>query len=128
MIRYFINKRFLSHRPEQKKLRNFLINNKPPTCILCQKQYPLYVLECAHIKPRCISNYQERHDFNIVNWMCRNCHKLYDYGDLSINPNGILVESNDISYFDIDFNLKLEEYHRSDKYFNYHYQHIFKKN
>ena len=64
MIRYFINKRFLSLRPEQKKLRNFLINNKPPTCILCQKQYPLYVLECAHIKLRCISNYQERHDFN----------------------------------------------------------------
>ena len=41
--------------------------------------------ECAHIKLRCISNYQERHDFNTVNWMYRNCHKLYDYGDLSIN-------------------------------------------
>jgi hypothetical protein len=75
-------------RQEQQKLRNYLIN-KEHLCVLCDKHLPLCLLETAHLKPRCILNYHEMHDVNIVEFMCRYCHSLYDKGYLSVD-NGIL--------------------------------------
>ena len=116
-----INNRLMSSRPEQKKLRNYLIKNKQPICIICQKEYPLYVLECAHIKPRSLSTWEERYDYNIVNWMCRNCHKIYDKGTIGIK-DGFLIKNSDLSNF--EFNFKTTEYNRSSKYFDYHFENI----
>lgn len=117
--------RHMSSRPEQRRLRKYLLENKEHKCIICQKNHPPYLLECAHIKPRCVSNDIERYDFNIVNWMCRNCHKIYDRGDIGIN-NGVMVESEYLKRFDFEGNFKVSEYDRSIKYFYYHLKKIFK--
>ena len=119
--------RFMSSRPEQRKLRNYLIKNKDKKCIICQGHHPDYLLECAHIKPRCISNSNERNDVNIVNWMCRNCHKIYDKGDIGINE-GKLEKSFFIEEFDFKDNFNHNEWFTSKEYFEHHYQFIFKKN
>jgi predicted restriction endonuclease len=118
--------RHMSSRPEQRKLRKFLLDNKEHKCIICQKDHPTYLLECAHIKPRCMSNEVERYDFNIVNWMCRNCHKIYDKGDIGINE-GLLIKSDFIKDFDFDDNFRNEEFIRSSKYFDYHFKNIYFK-
>jgi predicted restriction endonuclease len=120
-------KRFLQTRPEQYKLRKFLLDNSDPICIFCQKEFPKYVLECAHIKPRFLSSQKERHDFNNINWMCRNCHKIYDYGHISIDLGGELVVNDEIINFDLDFQLRKNEYLKSKDYFTFHYYNIFKK-
>ena len=117
--------RQMSSRPEQRKLRKFLLDNKEHKCIICQKNHPPYLLECAHIKPRCMSSNVERLDFNIVNWMCRNCHKIYDKGDIGID-NGFLIKSEFVKIYDFDGNFKESEYERSKKYFNYHLKNIYK--
>ena len=118
--------RHMSSRPEQRKLRKFLLDNKEKKCVICQKNHPPYLLECAHIKPRCMSNDVERLDFNIVNWMCRNCHKIYDKGDIGVRE-GLLVKSDFMKDFDFDNNFKKDEYDRSLKYFNYHFTYIYSK-
>ena len=97
--------RHMSSRPEQRKLRKFLLDNKEKKCIICQKNHPPYLLECAHIKPRCMSNDVERLDINIVNWMCRNCHKIYDKGDIGVREC-LLVKSDFMKYFFFDNNFK----------------------
>ena len=67
-------------RKEQQQLRNYLIANKPQMCIICDKTLPLCLLETAHLKPRCILHNNEINDKNIVEFMCRYCHNLYDNG------------------------------------------------
>lgn len=129
-IFYNINSRknvnYLSNRPEQKKLRRYLEENKDPVCIICQKNHPPYILECAHIKPRTICNKSERLDIGVVNWMCRNCHRIYDKGDVGIF-NGKLFKSEGILEYDFKDNFKTEEYFKSKEYFDYQYKNIFKK-
>ncbi len=117
--------RFSSYRPEHKKLRTYLEKNKQPVCIICQQNLPPYILECAHIKPRTICNDTERLDIGVVNWMCRNCHKIYDKGDIGVF-NGRLFKSNLLGNYDLDFNFKEEEYLRSEEYFKYQFKNIFK--
>ena len=119
-------RRYKSYRPEQKKLRKYLIDNKEMKCIICQRNLPHYLLECAHIKPRCLSSNKERIDFNIVNWMCRNCHKIYDKGDIGIT-NGELVKNDFICEYDFIDNFNKEEWFKSENYFNYHFRNIFNK-
>ena len=36
---------------------------------------------------------KKRNDNNIVNWMCRNCHIIYDKGDISINNSNIIISN-----------------------------------
>lgn len=125
---YMLNEsvRYKSNRPEQKKLRKYLEDNKERKCIICQRKLPNYTLECAHIKPRYLSNERERHDFNIVNWMCRNCHIVFDKGDIGVD-NGELLKSVDIEDYDFDFNFKKEQFMMSKDYFEFHFNNIFKK-
>ena len=42
--------------------------------------------------------------------MCRNCHKIYDYGHISINLDGELVMNDEITNFDLDFQVRQNEY------------------
>jgi hypothetical protein len=110
-------------REEQHLLRNYLINNKEHICIICEKKLPLCLLETAHIKPRYILNYNEKHDYNNVEFMCRYCHCLYDKGLLGIN-NGILHVSLYLNIYDLKFinNKIIKSYNSQNNiYFTFHY-------
>jgi hypothetical protein len=116
-------------RLEQKKLRLYLINNKKHQCILCDKKLPLCLLETAHIKPHCLLSSCEKNNVNIVEFMCRYCHNLYDNGYLGIN-NGILCISKFLNdSFDLKYNSKiiLSYNIHNNKYFDFQYRYIFKK-
>jgi hypothetical protein len=115
-------------RQEQKQLRNYLIANKKQICIICEKKLPLCLLETAHLKPRCILNYDEKNDKNIVEFMCRHCHSLYDNGFLSVY-NGMLQVSSFINQYDINYNKnkKILIYNTQNaKYFIFHHTYIYK--
>jgi hypothetical protein len=111
-------------------LRKLLINNKPHICILCHKNLPLSLLETAHLKPRCILNYNEKNDDNIVEFMCRFCHKLYDDGYLGIidgllNISDIIKNNKDLHY---ETYKPIKSYNsQNKKYFIYHYENIYNK-
>lgn len=133
MIKYNIAKVYelKEKREEQQTLRNYLVSNRESRCIICSKTLPLVLLETAHIKPRCILNKIERVDVNVVEFMCRFCHKLYDSGSIAVN-NGKLEISNklNIENFDLDYqhNTNIEKYNNNNNtYFNFHYKYIFNK-
>jgi hypothetical protein len=112
-------------RLEQQALRTFLINNKEHICIICDKKLPLCLLETAHLKPRCILNCN---DNNVVEFMCRYCHNLYDNGFLVIY-NRLLYVSSFINNYDIHYNRnkQISYYNfQNEKYFIFHYKYIYK--
>lgn len=118
-------------RKEQSKLREYLVNNKQYKCVLCDKKLPLFLLETAHLKPRCsLKNNNELNDLNIVEFMCCCCHKLYDEGYLSIH-NGLLNVSSYLDNFkDLNYikNKHIFCYNDNNKkYFDYHYNNIYNK-
>lgn len=124
-------------RHEQQILRNYLINDKSHKCFLCDKKLPLCLLETAHLKPRCLLNSIEKLDFNIVEFMCRYCHTLYDNGLLSVNNNLLCISSfltnnnnNNNNNYDLDLiyyeNKEINCNLKNLKYFNYHYKTIFR--
>jgi len=127
--RYCINRKKYSLkeiRKEQQKLRNYLLENRPSICVVCDKKLPLCLLETAHIKPRCLLNYSEKIDFNIVELMCRFCHNLYDNGFLGVN-NGLLSVSPKISLYDLNYSTgkSIVCYNNDNKiYFDFHYTYI----
>ena len=100
-----LNLRFFSQRKYQKSLRNYLIKTKEPKCILCNIEYPIEILETAHLKPYSISCDIERKDVNIVEFMCRNCHKFYDLGFVSV-VNGVIIKNKEIlNYYSSFYNI-----------------------
>lgn len=120
-----------SSRPEHPNLKNNLIKRKDKECLICKIDRPVYLLECAHIKPRKEANIKERNDNSIVNWMCRNCHIIYDKGDISINKSKIII-SNRLKFSNKYNHLKNQkicekEYLFSKKYYDYHFNNIFNK-
>ncbi len=115
-------------RLEQQKFRTYLINNKQQKCIMCNKHLPLCLLETAHLKPRCLLNSNEIKDNNIVEFMCRYCHNLYDNGYLGLY-NGLLCVSPFINNYDLNYNKNtLIVYYniQNKKYFDFHYKYIYK--
>ena len=115
-------------RQEQKQLRNYLISNKKQLCIICEKKLPLCLLETAHLKPRCILNNNEKNDKNIVEFMCRYCHNLYDNGFLAVY-NGLLQVSTFINQYDLHYNKNKQiiNYNlQNEIYFIFHYNYIYK--
>ncbi len=118
----------LQSRNEQKSLRKYLINNKPHSCVMCDKSLPLCLLEAAHIKPRSIITQNEKKNIINVELMCLYCHTLYDRGLIGIK-NGILIKSDQLEYnLDYKFMKPRNVYNiQNSKYFDYHYYHIFKK-
>ena len=125
-----INKKyqFKEIRQEQQQLRNYLINNKEQICVICDKKLPFCLLETAHLKPRCILNKKELNDINVVEFMCKYCHTLYDNGYLSIH-NGLLQVSEMINNYDLNYNIKKIKCYNTinQMYFIFHYKFIFKK-
>jgi len=115
-------------RQEQKQLRNYLISNKTQMCIICKKKLPLCLLETAHLKPRCLLNNNEKNDKNIVEFMCRYCHNLYDNGFLAVYK-GLLQVSTFINQYDLHYNKNKQISHynlQNKKYFIFHYNYIYK--
>ena len=79
-------------------------------------------------KPRCILNNNERNDKNVVEFMCRYCHNLYDNGFLAVY-NGLLYVSTFIDNYDLDYNKnkQITFYNlQNEKYFIFHYKYIYK--
>ena len=116
-------------RQEQQLLRNYLIANKEHLCIICDKMLPLCLLETAHLKPRCILNNNEKNDKNIVEFMCRYCHNLYDNGFLAVY-NGLLQVSSLFIQYDLHYKKdKVIHYYNlyNEKYFIFHHNYIYKK-
>lgn len=117
-------------RMEQSKLRNYLLQNKVHQCAICDKKKPSYLLETAHLKPRAILNGYELYDNNIVELMCSECHLLYDHGDIGVDNGKLKISSKifNANYnIDIQNNKSIKSYStQNDKYFSYHYNHIFK--
>ena len=97
-------------------------------CIICEKKLPLCLLETAHLKPRCILNNNDKNDKNIVEFMCRYCHNLYDNGFLTVYK-GLLQVSTFINQYDLHYynNKQIHHYNlRNKKYFIFHYNNIYK--
>ena len=112
---------------EQDKLRKTLIDTKEHTCIICNKKLPLCLLETAHLKPRCILTNKEKNDINIVEFMCRYCHKLYDEGMIGV-LNGQFCKTPELDTYDLNYNFNtIDVYNENNKkYFDYHYRNILK--
>lgn len=116
-------------RQEQKQLRKYLIINKTQICIICEKKLPLCLLETAHLKPRCILNNNEKNDKNIVEFMCRYCHNLYDNGFLAVYKGSLQV-SRFLNEYDLHYskNKRISYYNlQNEIYFMFHYNYIYKK-
>lgn len=118
-------------RNEQPKLRRYLQKNRENICIICKNQFPIDILETAHLKPREILKDNELNDIkNICEFMCPNCHKLYDRGYISVY-NGLLKISIDLDKYDLGYkeNSIIDNYNLyNKKYFHYHYNLIFRNN
>jgi predicted restriction endonuclease len=119
----------LATRPEQKKLRTFLINKKEHVCIICERQLPLCLLDAAHIKPRAIINSSERKNQHNIEFMCKCCHSLFDNGLVSIYDGKIQIATEIIKFNLIENeNIVRKVYNNQNaKYFDFHYHNIFKK-
>ena len=115
----------------QNRLREFLIKHKSHECIICNKRLPLCLLEAAHLKPLSILTKKEEHNYNIVEFMCRYCHTLYDHGLIGVN-NSILEKSKllclDNHDLIIDEKKTIKAYNNINQiFFDYHYSKIFDK-
>ena len=67
-------------------------------------------------------------DKNVVEFMCRYCHNLYDNGFLAVY-NGLLYVSTFIDNYDLDYNKnkQITFYNlQNEKYFIFHYKYIYK--
>ena len=81
------------------------------------------------MKPHCDLVTKEKYDVNIVEFMCFECHKLYDDGDIGINK-GILYIKDIVEYpqYEDVQNKKVECYNNMNKmYFEYHFTNIYSK-
>jgi predicted restriction endonuclease len=115
-------------RREQQKLREYLINNYPNICLFCEKKMPYYLLETAHIKPRCQLEYNNMIDYNNIIFLCRICHVLFDRGLIGLYNNELLISSNiNLSEYDLhNYKKKLDVSDNKKIYFDFHYKFIFK--
>jgi hypothetical protein len=115
------------NRPEQDKLRQYLIQNKENKCVVCNIKKPVKLLIAAHLRPRCDVDKKERYDHNIVEFMCHDCHKLYDDGDIGIcNGNLSVKDIDEYPQYKMLVGKNIECYNNKNKvYFDYHFQNIY---
>jgi hypothetical protein len=131
IYKFFNNKKYQLKevREEQQSMRRHLIANKEHTCIICDKKLPLCLLETAHLKPRCLLNAIEKNDKNVVEFMCRYCHSLYDKGFLAVKSDGTLRVSLLLNNYDLNYQKDKEIISfnsLNQKYFLFHYNYIYK--
>lgn len=125
------NKKFYlkEKRLEQDILRKYLISSCSNICYFCDKKFPIFLLETAHIKPRCILNFKEKNNYNNVIFLCKICHAIFDKGFLSVNDNKLLISDKfNISDYDLPSYKKNIIIKKKQKdFFDYHYKNIYKK-
>jgi len=115
----------IEKREEQALLRQYLLDNRPLECILCDKNLPKCLLETAHLKPRCILGNRDRYNYHVVELMCLYCHKLYDTGLISVD-NGNITVSSKIERFELIKTKEILRYNDRNKvYFDFHYKNIY---
>jgi len=131
IVRYFS-----TTRPEAKYLRKKLIQNYEKDhgfcfCSICVEKMPLELLDVSHLCPRNTISANLIREIDNVEFMCKNCHSLWDRGLISVNNNGIITLKNDIFNYSIFHNLVGKYYSRySSKNHNYilwHFNNIFLK-
>jgi hypothetical protein len=118
----------VKNRPEQSKLRKYLIDNKENKCIICRITKPFKLLECAHLLPHCKIDNETKCDLNIVEFMCLDCHKLYDCGEIGVYNGKLQIKDIDEypQYTDLE-NINIECYNElNKKYFDNHFENIYK--
>ncbi len=120
-----------NNRPEMKKIRKIISKERLNKCIICNKIYPLCLLDCAHLKPRSIIKISERRNLDNIEFMCKCCHFLYDNGYISIKRGHLEVSDDIIDYNLFDKNNEkikiIEAYNQCNKeYFDYHYKYIYR--
>ncbi len=123
------SKVLFANRPEQKKLRKNLISKGENQCIICERKFPLCLLDAAHIKPRMILTTLEKKNIYNVEFMCKCCHSLFDNGLVSIYKGEIHI-SNDLEQYDFfDITRKERKIYNNQNslYFDFHYHNIYKK-
>ncbi len=130
---------FSSIRPEYYKLRKNLLEKyinhyKHCHCSLCSQNFPIELLDMAHLKRRCVLSPTEKMDVNNVEFMCKLCHSIYDRGFVGINGNGIIEPSYILNkYRNLSVVKQLgymySRYNPNNAIFlNWHYMNIFKNN
>jgi hypothetical protein len=114
-------------RLEQQKLRKYLISNNSNICEFCEKKLPYFLLETAHIKPRCLLSYYDKQDHNNIIFLCRLCHVIFDKGYLSVFNNELLVSNKlNISEYDLPIYKKNKHLKKEQKkFFDFHYKCIY---
>jgi len=123
-----LSMRSLSERKYQRSLRKYLLSNKKNKCILCNNNFPYEVLETAHLKPNYLLNNIELSDEHNVELMCRNCHKFYDLGYITVFNGSIIKNKQLLKYNYNILNKYIDNYNfNNSHYFNYHFKYIFKK-
>ena len=135
MIKLF--RRCLStKRPEAKLLRNKLIeiyhkNYGFCFCSICTQRMPCKVLDVSHLRPRSSLEPNEYRNLENVEFMCKNCHSLWDNGLIGVNNRGFIAIKNEILDFTAFQGLVGKCYSRSNQYNKpflvWHYLHIFQK-
>lgn len=136
-ISYFIRS-LSSKRYESQLLRNYLIkkynlDKLGNHCSMCLKNYPLNLLDTAHLKPRYTLELHELKETNNIEFMCKICHNLYDAGNIGINNESIIVAKNSIlKYKDLliiqNLGNKYSKISNNNmKYLLWHYQNIYQK-
>jgi len=130
--------RCLSSKPEMQKLRNHLIHkyNKDILgnhCSMCLKEYPLSLLDTAHLKPRYTLQVNELKELNNIEFMCKICHNLYDRGSISIDTkynivaHQCLFKYNHLTILANIGNLYSKVNNYNSIYLSWHYKNIFQK-
>ena len=116
-------------RLEQGFLRKKLFSNKTSSkCGCCNKEYPVSMLWCSHIKKRSKCNDDEKRDFNVVLPMCRfGCDELFEKGYISVDNSGNIIGLKKIKNINIKNYLsdiigaKINPFNESNaKYFEWH--------
>ena len=132
----FIARMYSTSRPEGRLLRRRLISRRivgnECDCSMCMRQYPLYLLETAHLRPRHTLPKSERNTLDCVELMCRLCHSIYDNGLVSVDNKGViqcreyLRQQYDHLPILLSDGLPFPHYNlRNEPYFSWHYEHVF---
>lgn len=119
-------------RNGQEYYRRKLINRYNGCCAICGENY-IPVLVASHSKPwrKCSSYHEKTSEYNGL-LLCSNHDKLFDQGYISIDCNS----KNIIIHESVSSSLKVltptkfdhEWSNQMNKYFQYHYEHIYKRN
>jgi hypothetical protein len=90
---------------------------------------PECLIEVAQLKPRNTMSSFDLVDFNNVEFMCRLCHSLYDYGHIGVNYNSkIILSPVLLKYHNLSILDKVgKSYSKNSKFLEWHYENIFLK-